>query len=87
MGAPREAERKRIAQTPSYRLATKENFKVCFYDPVRRGQDLEREQESRKSLLAEPGFLVIPNVTLQYVQRAVATLSRSAYFKHLVPRS
>jgi hypothetical protein len=82
-----EAELKGYCPNAVVQLATGENFKVCFYDPVRLGQDLEREQESGEVCIAEPSLIVIPHVTLQYMQRTVASLSRRGYFKHLVRRS
>ena len=35
-----------------------------FYDPVRLQQDLEEEVKAGRPLIAEPGMIVIPEITL-----------------------
>ena len=58
---------------------------VCFYDPVRLSQDLETVQESGDACIAEPGLIVIPSVTLEYMERAVQQLYAKGYFDGLTP--
>jgi len=57
--------------------------RVCFYDPIRLSQDLKTVQESGEVCIAEPGLIVIPSVTLEYMQRAVQQLYRQGYFEAL----
>lgn len=59
-------------------------IKVCFYDPGRLCQDLETLQESGGVCIAEPCLIVIPVVTLEYMQRAVKELYNHGYFDDLL---
>jgi hypothetical protein len=80
-----EAELKGYYANAVVQLPTGKSFKVCFYDPVRLAQDLERGQESGEVCIAEPGLIVVPRVTLHYMERAVARLFKEGYFEYLTP--
>jgi hypothetical protein len=62
-------------------------YPVLFYDPVRLQQDLEEGLKHDRSFLAEPGMIVLPDVTLDAMQDAVQRLCREGYFDYLVPLS
>ena len=58
---------------------------VFFYDPVRLAQDLEVGMRSGEPFIAEPGLIVIPEVTLTYMNEAVNRLFDKGYFESLTP--
>ena len=57
-------------------------YKVYFYAPVRLAQELE---EGGASFIAEVGLIVVPEVTLEYMQAAVNKLEKQGFFNHFVP--
>lgn len=57
---------------------------VCFYDAVRLSQDLETVQEAGEVCIAEPGLIVLPKVTRDYMERAVKQLYEQGYFRRLL---
>src|SRR5580704_11141725 len=58
---------------------------VCFYDPVRLSQDLETERQSGSACIAEPGMIVVPDVTLKNMNDAILQLHKNRFFDRLVP--
>ena len=58
---------------------------MFFYDPIRLAQDLESEMQSGDAFIAEPGLIVIPRVTLAYMEAAVKKLFEKGYFNNLLP--
>jgi hypothetical protein len=60
-------------------------YSVFFYDPVRLAQELNDEVELGRSCIAEPGMIVISEVTEVNVRAAVAQLHREGWFAHLQP--
>jgi hypothetical protein len=57
---------------------------VVFYDPARLQQDLEVETGEGRAFIAEPGMIVVPEVTLVRMQDAVLRLYRIGFFDSLV---
>jgi hypothetical protein len=57
---------------------------VSFYDPTRLAQDLETDTKAGHPYIAEPGLIVVPEVTLPYMEAAVEQLYRQGYFEHFV---
>jgi hypothetical protein len=57
---------------------------VVFYSPTRLAQDLEAETKAGHPFVAEPGLIVVPDVTLAYMEAAVEQLYGQGYFEHLV---
>ena len=55
-------------------------YPVVFYDPVRLQQDLEEEVTTGNPYIAEPGMIVIPNVTLENMENAVSKLYCEGFF-------
>jgi hypothetical protein len=55
---------------------------VFFYSPERLAQDLEMDTKAGHPYIAEPGLIVIPEVTLAYMQVAVEQLYEQGYFEH-----
>ena len=59
-------------------------YPLFFYDPVRLQQDLETYIEDGEACLAEPGMIVLPEITIEAAERAVAFLWRRGYFASLL---
>ena len=78
--APMEAEAKGYLPGVKLQLADGRVHSVCFYDPVRLAQDLERV-----GFIAEVGLIVISDVTLEKMNEAVETLVRAGYFDSFRP--
>lgn len=60
-----------------------QRYPVFFYDPVRLQQDLEEEAKLGRPCLAEPGLIVLPEVTVAAAQQAVEFLWQRGFFTHL----
>src|SRR5271155_3771408 len=80
-----EAELKGYYGNAVAQLPTGRNFRVCFYDPIRLAQDLERGQESGDNYIAEPGLIVIPRVNAHYMEQSIQRLAGEGYFDHMLP--
>jgi hypothetical protein len=61
------------------------NYRLYFTDPVRVRQDAERTFETGGIVLAEPGLVVIPEVTRGNILAAVEQLFADKFFEHLRP--
>jgi hypothetical protein len=57
---------------------------VSFWDPVRLSQDLETGLKFGEICLAEPGLIVLPKVTYEYMQKAIRQLFEKKYFDRLI---
>lgn len=60
---------------------------VVFYDPVRLHQDLEEEAARGTPFVAEPGMIVVPNVTLGNMEKAVSKLYEAGFFSRFICNS
>lgn len=60
-------------------------YRLYFIDPVRLQQTLEDDVRAGKGYFAEPGLVVLPEVTTQAVQRAVPGLVEGGYLQRLKP--
>ena len=67
------------------RLAHGPRYRLYFTDPVRARQDAETEFESGRTCYWEPGLVLIPEVTRQRIEAAVADLYREGFFALLRP--
>src|SRR5882724_6336928 len=59
------------------------NVPVCFWDPGRLLQDLETDLKAGRTCIAEPGMIVIPQVTVKNMTAAVEELYSRGYFDRL----
>jgi hypothetical protein len=66
-------------------LPNGKKVQVGFYDPIRLAQDLDSSKASGTSWIAIPGMIVIPEVTVELMQKAVDGLFHQGYFDHVVP--
>jgi hypothetical protein len=57
---------------------------VFFYSPTRLAQDLEADSKAGHPFVAEPGLIVVPDVTLAHMEAAIEQLYRQGYFEHFV---
>jgi hypothetical protein len=60
-------------------------YALTFYDPVRLAQTLEEDARHGRPFFAEPGLVVLPEVSTAAVQAAIPGLVREGYFTHLKP--
>ena len=60
-------------------------YPVVFYDPVRLGQDLESEVSTGRKCVADPGMIVVSEVTLENMTAAINKLTEEGFFNHLKP--
>ena len=56
---------------------------VYFSDPVRLQQDLDEALSSGRPCFAEPGLIVVPEVTAEVIENATRFLWRQGFFTHL----
>jgi len=60
-------------------------YKLFFIDPVRLQQDLEADVADGRAYYAEPGMVVLPEVTTEAIHKAIAGLLREGFFHYLKP--
>ncbi len=58
-------------------------YAVYCSDPIRLQQDLDEAIESERPCFAEPGLIIIPEVTVKAVQAAVQFLWQQGFFAYL----
>ena len=61
------------------------SYKLFFIDPIRLQQDLQADAADGRDYYAEPGMVVLPEVTTETIQKAVAALWREGFFRSLKP--
>jgi hypothetical protein len=66
-------------------LENGDRYPVDFIDPVRLGQDLADYIRSGIPCYAEPGLIVIPEVTLPRIQEALNYLNERGFFNQFKP--
>jgi|ERR1700686_2492789 len=62
-------------------------YPVDFIDPVRLAQELKDNIKLNIPCYAEPGLIVLPEVTLEYIENAVRYLHQHGFFEHLKPEN
>jgi hypothetical protein len=60
-------------------------YQVFFTDPTRLGQTLADDVRAGRPYYAEPGLIVLPEVTTESITKAVQALWQDGYFDHLKP--
>ena len=58
-------------------------YAVYFSDPMRLQQDLEEAVRHGKPCFAEPGLIIVPEVTVQAIQDTVQFLWKQGFFASL----
>ena len=62
-----------------------QRYKLFFYDPVRMRQDLEAEISAGKPCLAEPNVILLPEITIENIEKAVQRSWQDGFFDELKP--
>jgi len=60
-------------------------FRITFYDPVRLQQTLDDDVAAGAPYFAEPGLIIVPEVTLEIMEQAARGLIKTDFFDHLRP--
>ena len=60
-------------------------MRVFFWEPVRLLQDLEMDLSAGRTCLAEPGMIVLPELTIKNMKAAVEELYERGYFNSFAP--
>jgi hypothetical protein len=60
-------------------------YQIFFIDPLRLGQEIDGSFKSGRACFTEPGLVVIPQVTPQFMEKAVQELHRAKFFEDLKP--
>ena len=58
-------------------------YPVFFYDVVRLQQDLDESAMHGRPFIADPGMIVVEEITPEAMKHAVEQLSREGFFDHL----
>ncbi|MGH7192564.1 MAG: hypothetical protein ACREJM_03410, partial [Candidatus Saccharimonadales bacterium] len=64
-------------------LEDRSRYSVVFYDIVRLQQDLDEELKQGAPFIAEPGMIVLTEVSLDNMKAAVSQLQDQGYFSRL----
>lgn len=60
-------------------------FKVCFFDQLRLGQELEANLLAGKPYFIENALIVLPELTIENMQKAIIEAARTGFFDRLRP--
>jgi hypothetical protein len=58
-------------------------YAVYFSDPIRLQQDVDEAVHEGKPCFAEPGLIIVPEVTMQAIEDAVQFLWKQGFFTHM----
>jgi hypothetical protein len=58
-------------------------YAVEFIEPVRLAQEMEDYARLNIPCYAEPGLIIVPEVTIERIEEAVEYLHHHGFFKHL----
>ena len=58
-------------------------YAVYFSDPIRLQQDLDEAVRSERPCFAEPGLIIVPEVTVKAIRDAVQFLWKQGFFAYL----
>jgi len=60
-------------------------YPVVFYDPIRLKQDMDELAAHGERFLADPGMIIVPEVSREAMESAALTLAAQGFFDHFVP--
>jgi hypothetical protein len=75
-----EAREKGWLQGVEVRFSNGDVRAIFFYDPVRLAQDLEAETRQGRPVVAQPGMVVIPEITRDAILEAIGSLVDDGFF-------
>lgn len=61
------------------------SYKLFFIDPIRLQQDFQADVADGREYYAEPGMVILPEVTTETIEKAVSGLWRDGFFRWLKP--
>jgi hypothetical protein len=82
-----DAEARGYLAYAAVELSDGTRYPVVFCDPVRLQQDLEVEAGEGRAFIAEPGMIMVPEVTLARMKGAIERLFQSGFFDSLKSES
>lgn len=59
-------------------------YPVFFYDSTRLQQDLEMSAKNGRPFIADPGMIILPDLTIDAMQQAAQRLYEEGFFGHLL---
>jgi|SRR5581483_2977028 len=65
-------------------LGDRRLYPVLFYDIVRLQQDLEESTKHGRPFIADPGMVVLPDISLDAMNQSVQKLYADGFFDHIV---
>jgi hypothetical protein len=65
------------------KLENGHRYPLYFIDPIRLQQELEDGVQAGKPYFAEPGLIILPEVTVEAIREAVQTLQNQDFFAYL----
>jgi hypothetical protein len=80
-----EAHSKGYLSGALVQLENGDSYSVYFIDPVRLRQDLDAEVELGRPYIAEPGIVVIPEITVEKIESVLGRLLSDRFFDNLKP--
>jgi hypothetical protein len=66
-------------------LESKLLYPITFYDPIRLKQDLDDMAANGVGFIAEPGIIILQEITIEMMESSVQVLSKQGYFDHFLP--
>lgn len=60
-------------------------YPICFYDVVRLQQDLAESSKHGRPFIADPGMIVVEEISLETMEHAIERLWDEGFFEHLTP--
>jgi hypothetical protein len=90
---PQEYHERRELETPAkgwlsdveVHLEDGRHYALTFFDPIRLAQELAADAQAGRPYFAEPGLVVLPEVSTASIEAAVPGLLRDGFFAHLKP--
>jgi hypothetical protein len=78
-----EAKEKGWLQGVEVRFSNGDVHPVFFYDPVRLAQDLETDTKHGRPFVAQPGMIVVPEITREAILEVIGGLVDDGFFPNV----
>ena len=66
-------------------LADGNHYQICFFDNVRLSQHLEDNTRNGQPFFIEKNLIVLSEVTIENMQKAIVEAEKQGFFKNLKP--
>ena len=80
-----EASQKEYISGALIELEKGKFYKAYFISPTRLRQDLEAESKLGRPYIAEPGLVVVPEVSIENIEHILGQLVSDGFFENLKP--